>query len=698
MEKQFDNFLTLENFYLAYQRLQTASRNPYKELYFEDIKIFGFFLEENISILLNEIEQNIFKPESSYKIFIPKKNNLFRPLSLLKFKDLLVYQAIINTIADVVYDEIAPYYNSIIFGNVYNTSKENKNDRIFLFKPWKQQWNKFEENTKKYYKEGYKFLSDFDIASFFDTIDHYILQQILENNFQVDSKLIALLMKLLEAFTSDSNHKTFRSKHGIPQGPIGSALLADLYLFHFVDLEMLKNRKILNIQYIRYVDDIRIFSKDKISAQKAIAHLDLLARDLGLIPQPTKITFNEINNLDKILKSQKNKFSAITKEYKKAKGSLKSKTHRRLKERFIECFNEKSEKEEYLDKTLIKFSLYKLNKDEDIKSIILNKWEFLYIHIEEILFYLREHFSEDHQVRNWLIEILRNQNLLFHHVVALIFKFFPDIEFMEDVYQRYFLGSDRHWLVRYFMFYWLYKNNKIELILLFQSDNYFLNREANNFKFRISQEPIYLGSLVQSLLKDKDSLVALHGLNLGFFQIMTTSINFDRSEFNEYIRYIFSKDMTDYIKHHLKNEFSILAPENFFNKKIWTDNEIYQELNISFQIFFEYRNIDSSKSLLNLNSFNNLLYDKICEILKICKPAPDYGVNLNSGCIKDYFPITNMYFTQINEKRNQKTEAHPYDKYGNLRIKISIPELGQLIRKQQKALEEICQFNFLSYL
>lgn len=698
--QNFDDFLTHENFHLAYERLKTASRSLYKELYYEDIKIFGLFLEKNISILLNEIEQNIFKPESSYKIFIPKKNNLLRPLSLLKFKDLLVYQAIINIVADAVYDEVAPYYNNIIFGNVYNTSKENKNDRIFLFKSWKQQWKKFEEKTKKYYDSGYSFLADFDIASFFDTIDHYILQQILENKFKIDSNLVALLINLLEAFTSDSIHKTFRSKHGIPQGPIGSSLLADLYLFHFVDLEMYegKTKHQLDIQYIRYVDDIRIFSKDKTTAQKAIAYLDLLARDLGLIPQANKIIFNQIDDLDKILKSQKNKFSGITKEYKNKEGSLKSKTHKKLKERFIDCFNIKSVKEEYLDKTLISFSLYKLNKDEDIKSTLLNNWESLYIHFDGFLYYLRKHFSQDKEVQELLINILRNQDILFPHIVGLIFKFFPDIEFMEDVCRKYFLGTDRHWIVRYFMFHWLYNNKQYELIYSFSSDNYFLNREANSFKYTMSKSYIYLEMLIKSLLKDKDHLVALQGLNLGIPQIKAKASYLNISDWNQSILSLFSKNATDYIKHTLKNEFSIITPEKLFNSKIWTDKDIYEELNISFRLFFECKNIDASKSLLNLNSFNNIIYDKICEILNIKKTAADYGVNLNSKCIENDFPIANKHFTEINEKRNQRTEAHPYDKYGNLRIRISIPELEKLVIKQRKSLQEICNFNFLSYL
>ena len=73
LENQFNSFLSKDNFILAFKRLQTAPRNLYKELYGEDLQIFGLFLEENIKNLLNEIDTNIFKSESSYKIFIPRK-------------------------------------------------------------------------------------------------------------------------------------------------------------------------------------------------------------------------------------------------------------------------------------------------------------------------------------------------------------------------------------------------------------------------------------------------------------------------------------------------------------------------------------------------------------------------------------------------------------------------------------------------
>ena len=100
MTSQFEHFLNIHNFKLAFKRLQTSRRDLYKELYYEDMNIFGLLLNNNIESLVHEIGENIFKPKRSHKIFIPKKNNLVRPLSLLHFKDLLVYQAIINVIAE----------------------------------------------------------------------------------------------------------------------------------------------------------------------------------------------------------------------------------------------------------------------------------------------------------------------------------------------------------------------------------------------------------------------------------------------------------------------------------------------------------------------------------------------------------------------------------------------------------------------
>jgi hypothetical protein len=109
-------------------------------------------------------------------------------------------------------------------------------------------------------------------------------------------------------------------------------------------------------------------------------------------------------------------------------------------------------------------------------------------------------------------------------------------------------------------------------------------------------------------------------------------------------------------------------------------------------VFIKSASTDPLKSLLNLNAFNNLVFDKICSRLNIAKVATEFGVNLNANLIDNHLPLCNKYWSEINEKRNQKTEAHPYDKFGNIRIRITKTEFYDLFKKQKLTLDELCNF------
>ncbi|UOX32379.1 RNA-directed DNA polymerase [Flavobacterium sediminilitoris] len=692
---QYQKFLSSDNFKLAFERLKTSGRSLYKTIYYEDLKLFELYLDDNINTVINNIKQDIYFPEKCHKIFIPKKDNFVRPLSMLNFIDLLVYQSLVNIIADVSYDVISPYYDKIIFGNVVNLSTANSEDRKFFFKSWKKKWKRFNEISKEHFEDGYIYLSEFDIASFFDTIDHNILCEILKNIFKIEEEILVLLSNCLEAWTADSNHKTFKSKHGIPQGPISSPLLADLYMF-YLDSEIKRTTKKLDYKYLRYVDDIRILSKDKITSQKLIAGLDLISRDIGLIPQGSKILIKEVKDIDEELKIQNSKFSDITKEYKeetegKEAKKLKAKTHKKLKKRFLECFD-KASSEQYLDKTVIGFSLYKLNLDEEIKKKLLENSNLILTHFEGILFYFKKHFSKDAEVLNFIKEIITNEHILFNHQVALCFKYFPDYPFDEEIYKKYTFEKHRHWLVNYYMVAWLSNNKKTALILSDNSENYFIQRELNFYKYYTSDDNVTRKIIATKLLENKNPMISLQGLNLLFdnpFNFIDFKVN---SEQNQFIRDIFNDQPSDIICFTLKNEWEVENPESFFNRGFWSDDKEYEELRTSFLLFIKTVNNDPSKSLLNLNSFNNLVFDKICERLSITKKTKEYGVNLDSKIIDDKLPLCNTYWIEINEKRNQKTEAHPYDKHGNIRIRINVSEFKELFEKQKLAIKELCEF------
>ena len=103
----YERFLTKENFELAYSRLKYAPNNAYKFFYEKDLDVFGFLLGNNIEQLINDIKSNKYKPQKVCRYYVPKKNYLTRPISLLNFIDLIVYQAIANVFMDEVQDDFS---------------------------------------------------------------------------------------------------------------------------------------------------------------------------------------------------------------------------------------------------------------------------------------------------------------------------------------------------------------------------------------------------------------------------------------------------------------------------------------------------------------------------------------------------------------------------------------------------------------
>jgi len=87
--------------------------------------------------------------------------------------------------------------------------------------------------------------------------------------------------------------------HGIPQGPLTSGIISEVVLSHFDDAHM----KLGAATYIRYVDDIRLFSKTEQNLRNALVKLDRLSKDVGLFPQVSKIHIHEVKDIEQELKS-----------------------------------------------------------------------------------------------------------------------------------------------------------------------------------------------------------------------------------------------------------------------------------------------------------------------------------------------------------------------------------------------------------
>lgn len=125
------------------------------------------------------------------------------------------------------------------------------------------------------YRDGYRFVLDADIESFFDAVDWDVLSAKLEALFPFDP-LIDLIRRWIRAPVEFRGHEIDR-RTGIPQGCPISPLLANLYLDE-LDEEVLEE----GYRLVRYADDFVVLCRSIEDAKEARRDVCGVLNELGL--------------------------------------------------------------------------------------------------------------------------------------------------------------------------------------------------------------------------------------------------------------------------------------------------------------------------------------------------------------------------------------------------------------------------------
>lgn len=281
------------NLLKAWNWIQTNSDFRYKN-YFRDLyTAYNLCIEENLKDLSERLKNDYFEPSKPSKLYVPKSEFLMRPFTLLPIEDQIVYQAFVNIIALYHYKVAKKRYYKNVFGHIYSGKK-------YFYKNWVGGYNRYIESIKSAYLEGYTYIAFFDLTSCYDSIDHNIIEYFLLN-YGIEKEFIDKLKSFLSRW---STNKELYQSHGIPQGPSASGLLSEVIL-SYLDKNCLKQKNI-DVKYFRYVDDIRILGKDRVSLKKMLVVLDYYSKQIGLFPQSSKIDIHEIKDIKSEIKDIKN--------------------------------------------------------------------------------------------------------------------------------------------------------------------------------------------------------------------------------------------------------------------------------------------------------------------------------------------------------------------------------------------------------
>ncbi len=236
----------------------------------ESVTRFNRHKDEKLQKLSELLCTDRYQPQAVKRVWIdkPGRKNEQRPLGIPTVRDRVV-QAALRMVIEPIFEKGFAKHS---YGFRPKSGCKNA---------LRQVW--------KLYTSGYNYVLDADLKSYFDTIDHEILMEMVAEKIS-DSRILALIRQYLNQEVLDTA-KSWKPDRGTPQGAVISPLLANIYL-NPLDHKMAD----LGFQMIRYADDFVIMCKSQEEAEEALKMVQDWCEGMKLTLHPTKTKI--VNSLE----------------------------------------------------------------------------------------------------------------------------------------------------------------------------------------------------------------------------------------------------------------------------------------------------------------------------------------------------------------------------------------------------------------
>jgi RNA-directed DNA polymerase len=226
----------------------------------QSLERFAAQAELYLSELATAVREGNYRPQPVKRVDIPKGDGKTRPLGIPTVKDRVVQTAVKFV--------LEPIFEAMFCPTSYG------------FRPGLGCRDALRE-VAHLIEEGYTFVVDADLQSYFDTIPHERLMQRVEERIS-DGRVLDLLRSWL-AQDILRGLERWTPTQGTPQGAVISPLLANIYL-HPLDARMAA----LGYRMVRYADDFVVLCKSREEAEAALAEVHAFAGANGLRLHPDK--------------------------------------------------------------------------------------------------------------------------------------------------------------------------------------------------------------------------------------------------------------------------------------------------------------------------------------------------------------------------------------------------------------------------
>lgn len=231
---------------------------------------FAEHLEENLQKLVDEAKSGTYRAPPVRRVLIPKGDGTkTRPIGIPTFADKVLQRAVAML--------LEPVYEQVFV------------DFSYGFRPGRSPHDALDDLQRTFWGMGGGWLLEADLSSFFDTLDHKVLRDMLRQRV-TDGVVVRLVGKWLRAGVLDGGVVT-RQRTGTPQGGVISPLLANIYLHEVIDTWWVRDvqpRLRGQAHLVRFADDFVVMFANREDAHRVQAVLPKRCARYGLTLHPDK--------------------------------------------------------------------------------------------------------------------------------------------------------------------------------------------------------------------------------------------------------------------------------------------------------------------------------------------------------------------------------------------------------------------------
>jgi RNA-directed DNA polymerase len=280
------------------------------------VTMFDERLEENLKTLSEDLESGRYRPQQIRRHLIPKPGTKEkRPLGIPTVRDRVVQTALLNVLEPIFERDFA--------------------EHSYGFRPGRGCKDAL-RRVDQLLKEGYTYIVDADLKSYFDTIPHDRLMTRVGQKVS-DGRVLSLLTMFLKQGVLDGLRE-WTPEEGSPQGACISPLLSNIYLDQ-LDHLMAEH----GFEMVRYADDFVILCRSPEEAAQALAMVQEWTAEAGLTlhPEKTKIVDATKESFDFLgYRFQRGRRFPRPKSLQKLKDAIRAKTKRTSGESLTKIIND----------------------------------------------------------------------------------------------------------------------------------------------------------------------------------------------------------------------------------------------------------------------------------------------------------------------------------------------------------------------